>query len=213
MDNNKVIGGIAAVVLLAGVFYFISQRQATEFASDRNTTATQQEATNASSLKALFSRGDSQECTFQSSEDGYTSSGTVYVDSDNRMRGDFTTMGPDGTDNSHMIVMQNDSYIWSNGEAQGLKMTFNPNDTTDDYGGSETDMPNDAINPNENYDFSCKSWRTDNSKFELPPGVEFIEWTMPEVPAMPSSEICNQIPEPGKTECLNALQNPDLEAR
>ncbi len=222
MDKNKVIGGIVAVVLLAGIFYFVSQRPSSEVASNRSTAESQDQASDTSSLKALFARGDSQECTYSDSGEGYSSNGTVYVASNNRMRSDFTSTSEGETTTGHMIVMDNTSYIWTDGDAQGIKMSYDPNDIETDYQNTETSAPTQGMDPNENYDFSCKSWRTDNSKFELPSGVEFMKWSMPEVPAMPnggvsgampSSDVCNQLPEPGKTECLKALDGSGLEAR
>lgn len=126
------------------------------------------EAPNRATLRSLLAIGRDVSCTFTSSEGEYESSGTVFITANGEMRGDFNSSTPNGNVESHMIVdANNTAYVWSGN--QGSKMNFSEmNASSNAQGQSEV-----GIDTNVNYE--CKNWSRDNSKFNAPSSVSFID--------------------------------------
>src|SRR3989344_3616219 len=121
--NKKIIGTviIAAVVLIGAYAAFKGK-------SPLSPAATIMQS---GSFRELAAAPSPQRCIVESTKAGATSSGTVYVAS-GLMRGDFTTEGtPSGTIESHLIVKNNVSYVWSSAAPQGFKLTLPSAASTD----------------------------------------------------------------------------------
>lgn len=201
--NTKVIGIIAAIVVIAaGVWFFTQSKNTNEVQTDTASTEAeaelQQENT---SLKELMSRDREVKCTYESADGG---SGTIYA-TRGRARGDFEVTTDGKPSMGHMIANQTTGYFWMEGQTTGMKMMIDAD--------ANASTNNQGVDPNKNYDFNCESWRADASVFTPPTNVQFQEFKIPEVPAagagagakMDAAAVCNSLPEPSKSQCLTSL--------
>lgn len=213
--NKTVIIVIAvlAVLLLGGGAFVMSQRSKPESTSTTQNNTNDTSTTPSSAAKSLvdlFNLGTAQQCSFS---DGSTSSGTVYV-SNQKMRGDFTYTVAQGTTNAHMIIDNGTSYIWTDGQTTGLKMKFDAATAAEDFDSKVTD---NSVDINQKYDYDCKSWSIDQTKFTLPTGVQFTDLSGIFPSSLPSSgsgttdtkalqcAACNSLPTEAQAACKSAL--------
>ncbi|OHA19913.1 MAG: hypothetical protein A2836_00115 [Candidatus Taylorbacteria bacterium RIFCSPHIGHO2_01_FULL_45_63] len=133
------------------------------------------EATSATSLKDLVNSGKPQTCTFTEKSGTSENSGVVYVD-DGKIRSDFnvtTTDVPGGQSfESHMISDGKDSYVWTSLTTQGFKSPIAGVETSSGSGASSRSQ---AVDYNQALDYKCQNWTPDQSKFELPAGITFVD--------------------------------------
>lgn len=203
--------GAILIAILAGVL-LMGNKTSTPQTSDTSNSQTAETGSALQSLKDLFSSGKSQECTFT---DTAGNGGTVYVQG-GKMRGDFTTVSPQGSTNAHMIVDGTTSYIWMDGQPSGFKMTFDINAATE----AQTTANNQNVDLDKKVDYSCKGWTVNPSLFTLPAGVTFTDFGNLTVPApteagasgTPSTNTkaqqcaaCDSAPEAYKAQCKAAL--------
>jgi len=127
-------------------------------------TPTPQPQTSSQSLKALIMLGSSQKCQF--SDAGST--GTFYV-ANGKARGDFTTTADQKNVTSHMIMDGTTSYVWSDGQSQGVKMTI------DAAAQNSTGTQGKSVDANKKIDYRCEAWTADSAQFAMPSGVTFID--------------------------------------
>jgi len=106
-------------------------------------------------------------CTFEGTDDGMTSTGTVYISAEGNMRGDFTTVKAGTSTESHMIVKSGVAYVWSG--SQGAKMNVSSINAT-----TEAQVKN-YIDLNKEVDYSCTDWTVDTAKFVLPESINFVD--------------------------------------
>lgn len=207
--NSKIIAAVIAVVVIVGGVYAVTQNNKnTEVASNTESENRAEGATaETASIKSLMQKGGSQQCTFSTVADGSKSDGTIYL-AGGKMRGDFDVITENVTVMSHTIFDGTTSYIWTHDAGEGLKMNVDPADI-------ESYADNQPISADKNLEFECKSWNEDSSKFVPPSDVKFND-----LPAMPSGNalpnnadtkamqqaICNNLPEPSKSECLAAVK-------
>lgn len=192
--NKKVLIVIGAVLLLlVGGYLYMNSRKGTGTSNEEQPSA-------ATSLKNLIAKGVAQNCTYSTEQ----TSGSVYV-SGGAVRGDFETTVDKVVTKSHMIVKDNTSYIWSDGQTTGFKMSFDPNATP---AGGETSSKSDGnfdISADMNY--KCSTWIVDGSKFALPAGVTFSAFEIPTTDSSSSQcSYCNSLSGDDKTQCLTALK-------
>ncbi|MEK7631045.1 MAG: hypothetical protein AAB417_03400 [Patescibacteria group bacterium] len=172
------------------------------------------------SLKALLAVNSPQKCTFTNKVENSDSSGTVYV-MRGRMRGDFTSVAAGKIENSHMIVENDKSYVWSESMAQGMMMNFADFDKPENKQQGTTDV-------NKEVDYSCSAWSPDEGVFQRPANVEFVDLKAmmgdgmmqggmmdkqptggaptggADIKAM-QCKSCDGLQEPAKTQCKTAL--------
>lgn len=182
----------------------------------QNNVATENEKSETSkmsaSVKELMKGGKSLECTFSFTnvEQGATQSGKFYVDGPKarfRSETEVTTNSLGQKMESYMITDGDYAYSWSNiGPKTGIKFNLNESSSINktDKSGQNTE------NLDQKIDFDCHKWSVDNSKFELPAGIEFTDFEqMMESSSIPTGatnidvcSICNQIPDAAtKAEC------------
>lgn len=122
-------------------------------------------------LKGLLALGSSQKCTFTDATSLTASSeGTVYV-AQGQLRGDFTSVVSGKAIGSHMIILGNTSYVWTDATKEGVKMALA---TTENQQGPG---PNQGFDPNKKVNYSCSNWTTNASVFALPAGITFSDMT------------------------------------
>ncbi len=183
----------------------MSRKSSTTGPGTTNNTNSGESST--SNLKDLLTKGLAQTCTY-SAEGG---SGKVYV-AGGKVRGDFDTAAEGKTLKSHMIVKDNTSYIWTDDQKTGFKMSFDPN-SIDTSATADTSVTGQTANLNANYNYKCSTWLEDSSQFNLPSGVTFSSFEVPSAPSggssgsAPSSSCsyCNALSGDDKVQCLKAL--------
>ena len=212
MSKNALIA-VVAVVFVAGAGWYFYSRQggAMMAASDTNQSAQ-------GSIKDLIARGSSK-CTVTNSVENSESNGTVYV-GNGKMRGDFTsvTKNPAMTVESHMISDGAFIYTWSDAMPQGVKVAVSAANTTGQPNASEG---NQAEMYNAVVDYDCDSWSVDESKFEIPTDITFMDvstmmqggttgegnaGSMNPPSKSAQCNMCDSAPEPQRSQCREALQ-------
>lgn len=157
-----VVGVGAIVIIGVGAWMFMGKGSAP---TGTNTTGNTSQTQN-TTLKNLFAMGGSNKCTFTSSTQNSQSHGTIFI-SGTQMRGDFTSVAAGKTVESHLIVKNKTSYVWSDAIPQGFSMSFDAMATQSDAN------PQASVNPNAQVEYSCSAWAPDASVFELPTTIKF----------------------------------------
>ncbi len=174
------------------------------------------------SMKDLLSR-ESSKCTVSNTTANSESNGTVYV-GQGKMRGDFTsvTKSPDMTIESHMISDGEYIYTWSDAMAQGVKI---PVASANMSGQPNAPKSEQVEMYNADVAYTCDSWRADESQFEIPPSVTFVDMStmlqgmgtgaeagagnagsMNPPSKSAQCNMCDSAPEPQRSQCRAALQ-------
>lgn len=209
--NKKVLVAVVLLLLAVGGYFGYTKFMGGKVPGVPGTSS------GPKSLKDLLSAGVAQKCTFSSTSESGSSEGTTYI-SGGKVRGDFTTVASGKTMVSHMISDGKTSYIWTDGEKNGFKMTVSDQPTatgakTDYTGGSST---NSAADLNQQADYKCSGWVTDGSYFTPPTTVTFTDFSQMYAPTSnaPSQgsgsssqcSYCNSLTGDDKTQCLTALK-------
>ena len=210
--NNKFAIGIIAIIIIVGGAYFLTRNKSADQTVNSNTEAVVEAegeiSVETGSIESLLAAGKSQMCTFASSEQDAETSGAVYV-SGGKMRGDFVIDASGTKTESHLIYDGTMSYVWNDGSDVGFKMALDAS--------AQTSAPSQGIDPKKNYEYRCRNWTADISMYELPSNVKFneIPTTVTGRPDDASSSIdnkemqiaiCNNLPEPDKTQCLSGIE-------
>lgn len=211
--NKKVLAIIVVVLLLLlGGWYFMNSKKSPTGTTPGATTSENQGGMK--SLKDLLSSGVAQKCTFSSTDESGSNEGITYV-SAGKVRGDFTTTVSGKITKSHMISDGKTSYIWTDGEKDGFKMTIpdaTPTSAKTDTSNSQVSSEGDL---NQKMDYKCSGWVVDNSFFTPPTNVTFNDFSKMINPAAPADSgsssssqcsYCNSLSGDDKTQCLTALK-------
>ncbi len=215
--NKKVIIAAVAILILLGIggWYMMSRKSAPSATSTSPQNALVPSESAPSSIKDLLTKGIAQSCTY--STDG--GSGKVYV-AGGKIRGDFDTTTEGKVMKSHMIIKDNTSYIWTEDQKTGFKMTFDPTTVAGNTGTGAPTSTQGGIDPAADYNYKCGVWIEDSSQFDLPKGVTFTAFTTPSItgtaaPGQPKAATgsgssqqcayCNALSGDDKTQCLKAL--------
>ncbi|OGM28907.1 hypothetical protein A2801_03025 [Candidatus Woesebacteria bacterium RIFCSPHIGHO2_01_FULL_41_10] len=208
--------GLVLALLAAGAFVVLRKQNtpATTTGSmmqDQATTMNSNDEGTRGSLKDLMSLAQNQECSFVDSES--KSEGTVFVAQGN-MRGDFEVTSETGTLVSHVIVKNDEMYLWMDDAEDGFKTTLSAvEDAAEEISESSPTYSN-SVDLNQDVDYSCKPWAGDNSKFVLPSNVTFEDFAamMEEVSGSMQGELnvsceaCDNLPAgDAQTQCKTAL--------
>ncbi|OGD84423.1 hypothetical protein A2165_00660 [Candidatus Curtissbacteria bacterium RBG_13_40_7] len=166
--------------------------------------------TSGSSIRDLLGFGNNVTCTITYPSENGETKGTVYVASDERLRGDFTSNMEDKEIDSHMIQDGTYSYIWSSSSPQGTKMKLEDISSRQSPG---PESQNQNIDLDQKVDYQCSPWSVDNSKFVPPADIEFIDFTSTMMQMQDQTNttnqsqkaICDTITDPqAKAACLEA---------
>lgn len=210
MNKKALVAIVVAVLVLLGGWYFASNKKSsTNMMGDE---VMMEKSSGQTSLKDLFLKGVSQTCSFSLDDETYKSSGTVYV-ANGKMRGDFMYQVDETKQESHMLVMNETSYIWQDGQDKGYQVAFD--ETEPDVETSEASKQ--SVDVNEKVDYNCKPGIIGAVNFELPSGVEFMSVNemmqdakdkMMEGTSDLSSQcaVCDSLTGESKTQCLTALK-------
>jgi hypothetical protein len=171
----KILAALVGLLVLgAGAWYFAGGR-ASDFTmqptttEDTNTnTAANTDTAFKGSMNDLIARGGSWQCDVSATVQGITTSGTTFV-SGGKLRGDFSSNVPQfGKIETHMIVKDTTAYTWTSMMNRGFK--FPVENGTITASGADAQA---AAQFNQAYDYDCRAWIADESKFALPSGITF----------------------------------------
>ena len=205
MNKGLVIGIVVLILLLLGGYFMFAGR------STGPTAPTPFSGESAPRTLADLVGLGSQMCTYEDPETGDT--GTFYVGSGS-MRGDVSTTVDGTTQVSHMIYTDNTMYIWADGETTGVKMTANFEDEGDyDVPDSDTGVQTpEVFDADREIDYDCGSWRVDSSLFELPGGIEFVDFSTFSMPSESANgeagdqcAVCDSLTGESQDACLASL--------
>lgn len=169
-----IIGVVLLLILSAIAFVYINQSS-----SNNNEAQTKEEAAESSksSKKASFSTiaqgKDPQECTFKYTGKSGEGSGKMYNDGNGSARMEMnltTSKGNTGT--SNQIIKDEKVYSWfdTGSHTIGMVMDVKQIEEKQQTGESTTGPA-----PNESFSVNCKDWTVDDTKFEVPASVNFID--------------------------------------
>lgn len=125
----------------------------------------------------LIKLGKNVKCTFEvTTEDGSTK-GETYV-SGKRSRSDITIETERGIEMQSTTVTDGEwLYMWSSESNQGTKMSMTDIETETEEAGLNQNEEETFNDQAQKFDYKCKKWIPDNSKFEIPGNIEFSDLT------------------------------------
>lgn len=171
MNRNVqiVIGILVLIILGAGAFMmFKNPSKAPVTTQKPQATVTEQKpASIQKSIKDLLTSGQAQKCTYKDKMAEVDVEGTVYV-AGGKMRSDYTSKTGTQTIMGHMVVNDNKSYIWADGQSTGMMMAFDPNKTPE-----TAPTGTQSVDVNKFIDYNCTGWSMDNSMFTPPSNIKF----------------------------------------
>lgn len=218
MNTKALIAVILVIVLAVGVAAFVILKRNSTNNPSFNQTETDETMNlednedpsgfDKKSLSDLIGMGSAQECTYQDLDT--QTSGTAYI-ADQKVRTDFTTVASGDMVGSHAVFDGDKIYIWMDGQTSGFVMTPEENVAVDTTSSDNT--VTNSVNLNREIDYNCSNWSVDNSKFELPSGVDFqdlssmlddVTKTMGDAPAVDCS-MCDSLPAESVDSCRTSL--------
>ena len=215
MNRNVqiLIGILVLIVLGAGAFLMFKNSSKAPVASQNSqtTVAEQKPAGSQKSINDLLTSGQAQKCTYKDKMAEVDVEGTVYV-AGGKMRSDYTSKTGGQTIMGHMVVSDNKSYIWMDGQSMGMMMTFDPNKATE-----AAPTGAQSVDVNKLIDYNCSGWALDNSVFTPPSNVKFQNLGEVKTPtsstgvkttAAPQNQCaaCDYLTGDDKTQCRTALK-------
>ncbi len=158
---------VGIIIVGGGAWYFTSGSSDTAPTTGEETVM--EESTDApegaGTFAELMARTGSWTCDASAQHEGGGSSGTVVMNN-GKLRGDFTSTMSGITVSSSFIGRDGYMYTWTSMLPQGFKVAIDA--STGTSGGQ-------GIDPSTQVEYSCAPWSADESKFELPSGITFME--------------------------------------
>lgn len=175
MNKKLIIICIAAIVIIGGgAAYLLSNGSKNNEAlnsssqdQSSNTNATDETSLAESTVSKLLGAGLAKKCTYSDA----STSGTIYIATNNRMRADYTSADSEGSSGS-MILTDNKHYIWDSATKEGVMMSYDPSSTS---GSSEESNDAQSVDMNQEYSFNCNIWMVDESLLTPPADVNFVD--------------------------------------
>ncbi|MEK7649583.1 MAG: hypothetical protein AAB367_01275 [Patescibacteria group bacterium] len=167
--NTKILFAIIGGVIVVGGAFFLmkNSRNADPLTNNQNTMMNKR-----TSLKALMMLDTPQRCTFTNKVQNSESFGTVYL-MNGRMRGDFTSVAAGRTEQSHMIVESDAGFVWADSmQGKGMMMDMSQ------WGQQTNNQNTQQVDLDAEVDYSCDTWSPDESVFQRPSDIEFLDLKM-----------------------------------
>jgi hypothetical protein len=208
--NKKALIAVAVIIVIAAAYLFISQNKSKDDSAAKvpeTRLADDSEMIGNESLRALALKGKPLQCEVNQG----SMNGKFYVDGKN-MRSDFSTTASGKATTGHMIVTNDTSYTWMDGEKTGFKMTLSAEQQASAETGAQKQ---EKVDLDAKYDYKCTSWSKNSSYFEVPSDVTFNDLSaMMNAGANASGSAnlkviqcaaCDKVPAESKAECKAAL--------
>jgi hypothetical protein len=97
-------------------------------------------------------------------------SGTFYL-ANKKMRGDYSVSNGSQVMMGHMVLDNDTTYSWFDGQPMGFKMMNSTEVNTNTSTAAEQ-----SFDPNKMMGYKCEGWSADGSKFVLPANVQFNDF-------------------------------------
>ncbi len=169
----------------------------------------------------LSGLGQDYECTFSEDDEMGKIEGTVYV-SGNKTRGDYKLSMADAAEVTvHDIGDEEWFYMWSSLDSNGSKIKIGEMKRITKAGvdadaAAEGAEESASAPVDTSHEFNCVKWSVDESKFEIPSDIDFMDMTEVMIGVVEESEggiaegvqeevcdVCNAIPDgETKDDCL-----------
>lgn len=210
---------IVGLILLLALSLGACNKKDTSLTTNDINTPVGEEDSFKGSLKDLVGVGKNSKCTFVYSDENRKSEGIIYV-SDDLARTDIKTFIENKEAEYHTIINGEYIYMWSDQETEGVKMKyidFQNTQNTKDSKDSVSDSYKEYSGLQNETDFKCTKWVSDNSMFSIPMDIEFIDMTeileniQEQTDKMQGGNLdnmcsaCNMLSGEEKTQCLNNL--------
>lgn len=203
--NKLVLAVVGLVILLAGVYYFMTKDKGgsengmsnTEnglvTSDDASDMANSNESSDSGqgSFSSLLALGKSVKCTYNGTLPSGTMSGTFYTDGNQHFRMETTNTTEQGTLALNTINDSEYTYSWGEGPtgAMAIKVANNKTPAASPTGQTETPPASpEGIDLSSNISYDCSAWSADPSFFTPPADVDFMdmEALQKSVPSSPS---------------------------
>ncbi len=210
---KKALLGLAIIIIIGAGAYFLTKPNGALAPAQMAGTNT---PAGMPSLSTLVAAGSPVTCTFSTTTANGASQGTMYI-ANGMVAGDFTTNTPQGgTVDSHVLVRDSISYLWTSLSATGFKSTV----TATSSGSSSGHL---SVGYSTPMDYACQVWTVDSNKFMLPTNITFITTSSYTAPSQGAGATgaapagapkgtaaqcaqCNALPSAQKAQCIAALQ-------
>ncbi|HEX5798221.1 MAG TPA: hypothetical protein VFX79_02595 [Candidatus Saccharimonadales bacterium] len=173
MGIKAIIIAVVALAVVGGGAYYVTSKEDNKQQSAGSESSAQGEP---NSIKGLLAQNKNVTCTFNSTDDsGNQTSGTVYIASE-RMRGDFTFKASGEAEQQSNVLRDSEyQYFWQEGADTGFKSKIT--EAEDVEGQDSENTQEQSVDQDAEYDFDCSDWSVDESMFDAPDGVEFIDYS------------------------------------
>ena len=134
------------------------------------------------SFMDLLGKGKNIKCTFNDDNENGRSDGTIYVSGKKSRNDIYVEVEGEEKIEYHTIIDSEYMYTWSSLEEQGTKMKFSElEDSTEDFDTPSASEMKDAYGEfrdvQKETNFKCMPWIPNNSKFNPPSDIEFVDMT------------------------------------
>lgn len=165
----------------------------------------------------LLTQGTRQ-CTYEYSDENVISRGTIYLHQ-GKMFGE-TKATIESTDYiANILLVDNQLYSWDPITKQGVQMDYNKLKELSQSlpSTSPQSQTNNLPNLEQQYEYDCQNWTADNSKFNVPTDINFIDLAaqteqlqklqnkLPFNMPADACTVCDQLSGEQKNECRKAL--------
>lgn len=206
---------IAVIVALGSGAYFFTQSGETDETGTRQTANQNTDNTSEShrgTLSSLFGLGQNQVCTYETTDsEGNVTNGTAYIAaSGDKFSGSFNVSQLGGNDLTTYIIHDGTyNYMWTSESEEGYKTRIE-GDETELFDESSAESTPAGVSDEDNYDFDCRPWTLDNTKFTPPSDINFVDFSAQMEEMQDSLQLqctaCNQISdETARAACLQNL--------
>lgn len=178
--SSKIILGIVAVLVIAGIAWGIASRGGDDTATGDNNDEGSEDTSFSGNIFDLAGRGGEQKCEWSVSAEGYEGTGTVYVDN-----GKFASVVSGSANGvsftAHTVSDGEFMYSWTDMAPFGMKISITKAKEMSAQANAEVEAtggtPDTAVGDvSAAYDYDCDSWNPDASIFELPTNITFSEF-------------------------------------
>lgn len=169
-----IITGATVLVVAAGGVGAYTLLKDDEPASNQQVASTNQAAepqptTEQASIEELLTRNASLECTYEVNAAGSTNTGIAYFSGGKNMYGEFTNT-KDGKSSTAYVIRNGDTqYVWTKDSNKGYKANVSA------FTKEKQQELSQQFDPDQKYQFACKNWQEDASKFTPPSSVTFTD--------------------------------------
>ncbi len=207
MNNKVVMIVVGAILLLTAGFFIFKDRLGIK--SDNNSVDNVVKNT----ITAIITSGESYQCSYSSESEGSVETANTYIaKGGDRQYMNYTTESNGMTTQHYMVVKDGYSYTWDSNSTEGykFKITKSEGGKIEFEASEDTDNSNDVFEQAYDYEYDCKPWVVQESRFDLPSGITFIDVqaqideSLEEMKQYCST--CDQLEGEARTQCLVSLK-------